>query len=117
MGKIAASLSDIAVITSDNPRTEEPLGIIKEITEGVKLEKIRRYNTTELKSVLNGRGYVTEPDRRKAICLGISISKPGDTVLIAGKGHENYQITGVTKNHFDDREEARIALSSINSEG
>jgi UDP-N-acetylmuramoyl-L-alanyl-D-glutamate--2,6-diaminopimelate ligase/murE/murF fusion protein len=116
MGKIAASLSDIAVITSDNPRTEEPLGIIKEITEGVKLEKIRRYNTTELKSVLNGRGYVTEPDRRKAICLGISISKPGDTVLIAGKGHENYQITGVTKNHFDDREEARIALSSINSE-
>jgi UDP-N-acetylmuramoyl-L-alanyl-D-glutamate--2,6-diaminopimelate ligase len=117
MGQIAASLSDIAIITSDNPRTEDPLGIIKEITDGVKREKIVRYEPSVLTTGLNGRGYVTEPDRRRAIQLGIKVSRPGDTVLIAGKGHEDYQITGVTKNHFDDREEAKLSLSLINSIG
>ncbi|MBU1713456.1 MAG: UDP-N-acetylmuramoyl-L-alanyl-D-glutamate--2,6-diaminopimelate ligase [Proteobacteria bacterium] len=117
MGEIASSLSDIAVITSDNPRTEDPLDIMKEITDGVIRKKIHRYDPSELTHDFNGRGYVTEPDRKRAIRLGIKISRPGDTVLIAGKGHENYQITGIIKVQFDDREEARLALSSINSAG
>lgn len=115
MGEIATTLSDIAVITSDNPRTENPLDIIKEITEGVTRNKIDRYDSSELTSDFNGRGYVTEPDRKRAILLGIKASRPGDTVLIAGKGHENYQIKGAIKIHFDDRQEARLALSSINA--
>ncbi len=117
MGEIAASLSDIAVITSDNPRTEDPLDIIQEIADGVIRKKIRRYDASELTQDFNGRGYVTEPDRRKAIRLGINASRPGDTVLIAGKGHENYQITGEIRIQFDDRQEAKLALSSINSAG
>ncbi len=117
MGEIAATLSDIAVITSDNPRTENPLDIIKDITDGVTRNKIDRYDPLELTCHFNGRGYVTEPDRKRAIELGISASRPGDTVLIAGKGHENYQIKGVMKIQFDDRQEAKLALSSINSAG
>ena len=117
MGEIAATLSDIAVITSDNPRTENPLDIIKDITGGVTRKKIDRYDPSELTHDFNGRGYVTEPDRKRAIRLGIKASRPGDTVLIAGKGHENYQIKGAIKIHFDDRQEAKIALSSINSAG
>ncbi|RPJ15353.1 MAG: UDP-N-acetylmuramoyl-L-alanyl-D-glutamate--2,6-diaminopimelate ligase [Desulfobacteraceae bacterium] len=117
MGEIAATLSDIAVITSDNPRTENPSDIIKEITDGVTRKKIDRYDPLELTRDFNGRGYVTEPDRERAIRLGISASRPGDTVLIAGKGHENYQIKGTIRIHFDDREEAKLALSSINSAG
>jgi len=117
MGEIAATLSDIAVITSDNPRTENPLDIIKDITGGVMREKIRRYDPSELTRDFNGRGYITEPDRKRAILLGIKASRPGDTVLIAGKGHENYQIKGVVKIQFDDRQEARLALSLINSAG
>ncbi|MBU0545619.1 MAG: UDP-N-acetylmuramoyl-L-alanyl-D-glutamate--2,6-diaminopimelate ligase, partial [Proteobacteria bacterium] len=117
MGEIAASLSDIAVITSDNPRTEDPLNIIKDITNGVMRKNIHRFDLSELTHDFNGRGYVTEPDRKRAIRLGIKTSRPGDTVLIAGKGHENYQIKGVIKVQFDDRQEAKLALSSINSAG
>lgn len=115
MGEIATTLSDIAVITSDNPRTENPLDIIKDITDGVTRNKIDRHDSSELTRDFNGRGYVTEPDRKKAILLGIKASRPGDAVLIAGKGHENYQIKGAIKIHFDDRQEARLALSSINA--
>jgi len=115
MGEIAATLSDIAVITSDNPRTENPLDIIKDITGGVTRKKIDRHDPSELTRDFNGRGYVTEPDRKRAIRLGIKVSQPGDTVLIAGKGHENYQIKGTIKIQFDDRQEAKFALSSINS--
>lgn len=113
MGEIAATLADIAVITSDNPRTENPIDIIKEITDGVERKKIARYEPSEPARDYNKRGYITEPDRKSAIRLGIKAALPGDTVLIAGKGHENYQIKGSAKIRFDDREEARLALSSV----
>ncbi|MBD2691438.1 UDP-N-acetylmuramoyl-L-alanyl-D-glutamate--2,6-diaminopimelate ligase [Anabaena catenula] len=94
MGKIAAQLADVAVVTSDNPRTEDP-------------EKI-------LQDVLAGIPDSVQPmvicDRATAIRTAILQAKPGDGVLLAGKGHEDYQILGTEKIHFDDREQARDAL-------
>ncbi len=95
MGEIAGRYSDFVVLTSDNPRTEDPLQIIEQIQIG-----LNQTNTA----------YVTIPDRREAIYQAISEAKTGDVVLIAGKGHENYQIVGDEKFHFDDREVARAAL-------
>ena len=95
MGKIAAELADVAVVTSDNPRTEDPKRILQDILEGIPSS--------------------VEPivicDRATAIRTAILEAKPGDGVLIAGKGHEDYQILGTEKIHFDDREQAREALS------
>jgi UDP-N-acetylmuramoyl-L-alanyl-D-glutamate--2,6-diaminopimelate ligase len=95
MGEIAASLSDVAIVTSDNPRTEDPLAIIEEIEVGL--------NKT-------GRSYVKLPDRREAILRAINEARAGDVVLIAGKGHETYQIIGDREIHFDDKEVAREAM-------
>ena len=89
MGRVAAANSDIAIITSDNPRTEDPLEIIREIEVGVK------ETTTQYESI---------PDRRDAIFRAVALARPDDVVIIAGKGHENYQIVGANKYHFDDRE-------------
>lgn len=97
MGKIAVQYSDWTVITSDNPRTEDPLKIIGDIEEGVK-------------SSWSGGGYVIEPDRRKAIRLAVQTAGKDDVVVIAGKGHEDYQIIGTRKFPFDDRQEAEEAL-------
>jgi UDP-N-acetylmuramoyl-L-alanyl-D-glutamate--2,6-diaminopimelate ligase len=101
MGKIAAELADLAVVTSDNPRTENP-------------EKI-------LQDVLAGIPDIVQPmvvsDRATAIRTAILQAQPGDGVLLAGKGHEDYQILGTEKIHFDDREQAREALQQrINSQ-
>ena len=95
MGEIATTLSDYTVITSDNPRTEEPQRIIEDIVAGIE----------------TSQGYTTILDRRDAIAYAIGIAQPQDTVLIAGKGHEDYQIIGRARHHFDDREVAREALS------
>lgn len=94
MGSIADRLADVLVVTSDNPRTEDPRGIIREILEGID-------RTTDLH---------VEPDRREAIRLAVRLAKTGDVVVIAGKGHEDYQILGTDRVHFDDREEARLAI-------
>ena len=94
MGKIAADLSDLAVVTSDNPRTEDPEQILNDVVQGMPA------SVDPL--VIN--------DRATAIQEAIRESKPGDGVLIAGKGHEDYQILGTEKIHFDDREQAREAL-------
>ncbi len=94
MGKIAVELADMTVITSDNPRTEEPEKILGEILTGVP-EGFKPYVIT---------------DRSLAIHTAIAIADSGDGVLIAGKGHEDYQILGTEKIHFDDREQAREAL-------
>ncbi len=102
MGEIAARLSDLPVITSDNPRTEDPLKIIAQVEEGV-----RRVRSD----------YQVVPDRREAIRFALKTAAPGDTVIIAGKGHENYQIIGTTKYPFDDRSEAIKALDEILSRG
>jgi UDP-N-acetylmuramoyl-L-alanyl-D-glutamate--2,6-diaminopimelate ligase len=94
MGAIAAQLADLAVVTSDNPRTEDPQKILADVLEGIPA------NVTPL----------VEADRRSAIFAAIAQAQPGDAVLIAGKGHEDYQILGTEKIHFDDREEAEAAL-------
>jgi len=96
MGELAGTLSDMAIVTSDNPRTEDPEAIIKEIEVGLKSA---------------GRPYVKLTDRRDAIFHAISEAREGDVVLIAGKGHEDYQIIGEKKIHFDDHEVAREAMS------
>jgi UDP-N-acetylmuramoyl-L-alanyl-D-glutamate--2,6-diaminopimelate ligase len=94
MGGISERLADFTIVTSDNPRTEEPSGILREIVSGMKDA---------------GRFAVIE-DRASAIRDAIQRAKAGDTVLIAGKGHEDYQIIGAQKIHFDDREQVREAL-------
>jgi UDP-N-acetylmuramoyl-L-alanyl-D-glutamate--2,6-diaminopimelate ligase len=96
MGEVAASLSDVAIVTSDNPRTEDPLSIIEEIEVGLKK---------------TGRPFVKLPDRREAIFRAIDEARDGDVVLIAGKGHETYQIIGDRTIHFDDKEVAREAMA------
>jgi UDP-N-acetylmuramoyl-L-alanyl-D-glutamate--2,6-diaminopimelate ligase len=88
MGKIAGSLSDIAIVTSDNPRTETPQQIIKEIIAGIPREA----------------AVSQEVDRRTAIRAALRQAHAGDVVLIAGKGHEDYQVIGKEKIHFSDRE-------------
>ena len=97
MGAIAARLSNEVILTSDNPRTEDPLVILKEIEDG--LRSVRQDH------------FEVIPDRALAIRKAIEIAKSGDIVLIAGKGHEDYQIFGTEKRHFDDREEARKVLA------
>jgi UDP-N-acetylmuramoyl-L-alanyl-D-glutamate--2,6-diaminopimelate ligase len=96
MGRISAEFADLTVVTSDNPRTETPEDIVSQIIPGV------------------GKApHVIEVDRRKAIAAALAEAREGDVVVIAGKGHEDYQIVGRTKNHFDDREEAMAALKGL----
>ncbi|MFH2218653.1 MAG: UDP-N-acetylmuramoyl-L-alanyl-D-glutamate--2,6-diaminopimelate ligase [Pseudomonadota bacterium] len=113
MGEIAARLADLSIITSDNPRTEAPMKIIEQVLMGTKNVTLNRYMPSDLESGFQRNGYVAEPDREKAIRLGISASKPGDTVLIAGKGDETYQIIGGETIPFDDRETAKKALQAL----
>ncbi|HEY5865596.1 MAG TPA: cyanophycin synthetase, partial [Candidatus Tectomicrobia bacterium] len=94
MGQVATRLSDYTIITSDNPRTEDPQRIIDEIITGV-------HSTAD---------YVALPDRQEAIAHAIAMAQSWDTVVIAGKGHEDYQILGQTRRHFDDCEVAQAAL-------
>lgn len=96
MGEAAGRISDYVVITSDNPRTEDPQGIIEDILPGI-----------------GNVDYRVIADRRSAIIHACSLAASGDTVLIAGKGHEDYQILGTEKIHFDDREEVESALRGI----
>ena len=112
MGEIAGRLSDLTVITSDNPRTEDPLRIIDQIKAGTEKAAPRRYSASDLVAGFRKQGYAVEPDRGEAIRLGISVSLPGDTILIAGKGDEKYQIIGNRRVPFDDRKEAKTALQS-----
>ena len=101
MGRIAAEYGDRIYVTSDNPRTEDPIQIVKDVEVGVK-EALR-----------DGTSYEVIVDRREAINHAIHDAKAGDIVIIAGKGHENYQILKNETIHFDDREEARQALKEI----
>jgi len=114
MVRIAVSGSDLAVVTSDNPRTEEPMTIIRGIMDGIygiNAEKIESEMAKEQREDgYQQKTYIVEPDRKKAIKLAIETARPGDIVLIAGKGHEDYQVLGTQKIHFDDREEANNAL-------
>ena len=109
MGRTVAEHSDLAVVTSDNPRSEPPLAIIEQIVGGVAATGATRIG---LEGLATGRrGYAVEPDRRSAIRAAVAAAQAEDVVLVAGKGHEDYQILGATTIHFDDREEARAALA------
>jgi len=110
MGEVAGRGSDLAVVTSDNPRTEDPARIVEMIVPGVERAGRRRLSPDEARA--GADGFVVEVDRRRAIDLAAACAKPGDVILVAGKGHEDYQILGTAKIHFDDREEARRALGA-----
>ncbi|MCB9639578.1 MAG: UDP-N-acetylmuramoyl-L-alanyl-D-glutamate--2,6-diaminopimelate ligase [Myxococcales bacterium] len=141
MGQIAASLSDICLVTSDNPRTEDPQKIVDDIVEGfaplhipkksaVALGQIQRITSSpsatssstieegatashaDLPPVPRAQGYLVELDRRKAIQLAVEMAAPDDILLIAGKGHEDYQVVGTTRYPFDDRKIAKQALEA-----
>jgi UDP-N-acetylmuramoyl-L-alanyl-D-glutamate--2,6-diaminopimelate ligase len=96
MGKVVSQLADLAILTSDNPRSEDPQAILKQIVPGF---------TRPI--------YKIVEDREQAIQEALRSAKKGDVVLIAGKGHEDYQIFKDRKIHFDDRETARAVLNSI----
>ncbi len=97
MARVACARADRVVITSDNPRTEDPQAIITGILTGVAEDYQSKVQVMA--------------DRAEAIALAVAVAKPNDTVLICGKGHEDYQIIGKTKHHFDDREQAAAALA------
>jgi len=109
MGELAARLSDLVVLTSDNPRTEDPLAILDEVREGIQRIHPRECSRQEA-AALSGKGFIAIPDRREAIVFSVAILRPGDLLLVAGKGHEDYQVMGHERIHFDDREELRRAL-------
>jgi UDP-N-acetylmuramoyl-L-alanyl-D-glutamate--2,6-diaminopimelate ligase len=108
MGQAAAQGSDLVIVTSDNPRTENPLAIIEQIEDGLRELGWPYLNESELATA--ARGYLVMPDRRQAIRTAVDLARPGEVILLAGKGHETYQIIGTERYHFDDREEARLAL-------
>ena len=97
MAAIAARLADQVLVTSDNPRTEDPEQILRDVVAGIP----------------EGTPLRVDVDRAQAIAEAIAKAQPQDLVLIAGKGHEDYQILGTTKVHFDDREEAEKALRAL----
>ena len=103
MGRAAVQYSDVVILTSDNPRTEDPLAILGEVETGVR-EALRARSHVE---------YHLIADRREAITSAVRLARSGDIVLIAGKGHEDYQILGTKKVHFDDREVAREAIQQL----
>ena len=111
MGKIAARLSNIAIATSDNPRTENPDDIITDILEGMK--DFSKLSRDETRSDPFKKGFLVEPDRKKAIENAVAVSKPGDTIIVAGKGHETYQVTNDGTIHFDDGEELSAAAQAM----
>jgi UDP-N-acetylmuramyl tripeptide synthase len=100
MGQAAASLSDVVILTSDNPRTEDPFKILADVETGMRE---------------TSKPYEKIADRREAIKRAIMEARTGDLVVIAGKGHEDYQIIGRETFHFDDKEVAREALASRSS--
>jgi UDP-N-acetylmuramoyl-L-alanyl-D-glutamate--2,6-diaminopimelate ligase len=110
MGLVAGENSDIAVITSDNPRSEDPYSIIKEIEKGVICSGMKMAEQ-QPGSEINYPAYLVQIDRRMAINKAVSMADEKDIVLIAGKGHEDYQIVGTEKRSFDDKEEAALAAN------
>jgi len=110
MGKLAAQLADVVIATSDNPRSEPPGGILAEIELGITEAGVPQLQADALAGA--DRGYLVCEDRRAAIRLATLAAQPGDVLLIAGKGHEPYQIVGDRREPFDDREEARAALAA-----
>ena len=111
MGRIAAKYSDLAIVTSDNPRTEDPTTILEQIRAGILPLGLAEYTQERLASVSGEKGFIICENRREAIRLAVETARAGDIILLAGKGHEDYQIIGTVKHHFDDREEAAAAFA------
>jgi UDP-N-acetylmuramoyl-L-alanyl-D-glutamate--2,6-diaminopimelate ligase len=103
MGRLSAELSDLSVATSDNPRSEDPAAILREVLAGVPAAHRRRVRRIQ--------------GRAQAITAALAAARPGDSVLIAGKGHEDYQVVGDVKQPFDDRVQARRALRGLGWKG
>ncbi|PIR25680.1 MAG: UDP-N-acetylmuramoyl-L-alanyl-D-glutamate--2,6-diaminopimelate ligase [Deltaproteobacteria bacterium CG_4_10_14_0_2_um_filter_43_8] len=101
MGEVAAKYANLVVLTSDNPRTENPLSIMEQVFPGLR-KKMKAFN--------GSCGFIQEVDRKKAIETAVMHMTENDILVVAGKGHEQYQIIGNTKHHFDDREEVMEAL-------
>jgi len=112
MGEVAGRLSDVVILTSDNPRTEDPWHIIAEAEPGLMQAGMPKVTDPAAIATLS-QGYLVMADRRAAIQAALAGARPGDVVVIAGKGHEDYQIIGTTKHHFDDREEVRNYLKVL----
>ncbi len=110
MGYASGEHSDLVIVTSDNPRSENPESIISQIEEGVRDTGMKKLETLSSKKQTE-TGYLLDPDRGSAIRKAIGIANTTDIILIAGKGHEDYQIIGKEKKHFDDREIAAEAAS------
>ena len=113
MGEAAGKRSDLVILTSDNPRTEDPLAILGEIENGVRRAGLEPWNPEEARTRRQRKGYLKIPDRREAIRTAVGLVHPLDVLLIAGKGHEDYQIVGTKKSPFDDRIEAKKALEEV----
>ena len=111
MAEVAARGSDVAIATSDNPRSEDPEQILNDVRSGLRKVHAREWNLAEAQ-VGAGKGYVVIPDRRAAIQFAVKALRPGDLLLVAGKGHEDYQVLSTGRIHFDDREELRNALQA-----
>ena len=109
MGVIACKYSDIAIVTSDNPRTEAPDAIVDEIINGIRTQGVKQIDLAE--SDACKQGYIRMPDRAKALALAVQISKPRDIIVAAGKGHETYQVTNAGTIHFDDKEHLTLACT------
>ncbi len=111
MGKIACNYSDIAIVTSDNPRTEHPDAIVADIIKGIQEDGVAELDRHHL---IDGEtGYIKEVDRAKALALAVDISRPADIIVAAGKGHETYQITNTGTIHFDDMEQLATACDRL----
>jgi UDP-N-acetylmuramyl-tripeptide synthetase len=112
MGKVTTNYSDLTILTSDNPRSEDPMTIIQDIEVGINSQSVLRGSQEDLARGVIGKGYVVIPDRREAIETAIRSANSSDIVLIAGKGHEDYQIIGAKRLYFDDRVVAKEILQS-----
>jgi UDP-N-acetylmuramyl tripeptide synthase len=122
MGEITGRLADLPVLTSDNPRSEDPLAIIAEVEEGLIAagrDRIEYRDASSEKFAEKFRAgsvkdaYIVEPDRRSAIRAALKIAAAGDAVLIAGKGHEDYQLVGGRELPFDDRAVVREIAAEL----
>ena len=110
MAAVAVKYSNVAIFTSDNPRTEDPFAILEQIRGGAVAVGSRELSETR---AATEDGFVVIPDRRSAIDLAGQLVEAGDLLLVAGKGHEDYQILGTEKIHFDDREELDRVLNQV----
>jgi UDP-N-acetylmuramoyl-L-alanyl-D-glutamate--2,6-diaminopimelate ligase len=114
MTQAAVDRAELIVLTSDNPRTEDPLAILEELARAARDAGVPRLEPEALGKASSG--YCVLQDRRAAIAAAIAAARPGDSVLLAGKGHEEYQLIGTQKLPFDDRKEARVAIEALGGE-